>query len=215
MRTFISGGWWLVAALLWMPVSAADMTRAQALVAVEQADAALRLAGVERLAEIGTMADADRLLQPLGDADRRVREAAEAAIWQIWSRSGDPAIDTLFARGMLQMQASALDDALATFDDIVRRKPDFAEGWNKRATVYFLLGQHEQSLQDCGEVLKRNRHHFGALSGAGQIQLQLGRWRPALDSFRRALEINPNLEWPAQMIPLLEQRLQDEDRHTI
>ncbi len=64
-------------------------------------------------------------------------------------------------------------------------------------------------------MLQRNPRHFGALSGAGQIQLQLGRWRPALQFFRRAVEIHPNLEWPAQMIPILEQRLRDEDRNTI
>ncbi len=113
------------------------------------------------------------------------------------------------------MRISALDDALATFDEIVRRQPDFAEGWNKRATIYFMLGQHQKSLQDCDEVLKRNRHHFGALSGAGQIHLQAGHWRRALEFFQRAVDLNPNLEWPSQMIPVLEQRVRDDDRNMI
>jgi hypothetical protein len=91
-----------------------------------------RLAGVERLAEIGSMADADRVLERLGDSDPRVRMAAETSIWQIWNRSGDPEIDKLFAQGVQQMQAAALDDALTSFNEIVLRKPDFAEGWNKR-----------------------------------------------------------------------------------
>ena len=86
------------------------------------------------------MDDVDRLLARLDDPDPQVRELAAAATWQIWSRSGDPAIDKLFAHGMDQMEAAALEDALATFSLIVKRKPGFAEGWNKRATIHFLLG---------------------------------------------------------------------------
>jgi tetratricopeptide (TPR) repeat protein len=193
---------------------AADLSREQALDAIGRPEAAARLAGIERLAEIGAMGDVDRLLGRLGDGDPRVRAAATAAIWQIWSRSGDAAIDARFARGVAQMQAGALEDALATFDDIVARKPAFAEGWNKRATIYFLLGRNEESLRDCDEVLKRNRHHFGALSGAGQIHLKLGHPKLALDFFRRALAVNPSLEGLDDVIPMLEQYLRDQERHT-
>jgi tetratricopeptide (TPR) repeat protein len=198
-------------AALWLVggSQAAELTRQQALKAAEQPQAATRLAGVERLAEIGQMADADRLLPRLNDADARVRESTGDALWRIWSRSGDPAVDALFARGVGQMQAAALADALATFDDIVARKPAFAEGWNKRATIYFLLGENEKSLRDCDEVFKRNPNHFGALSGAGQIHLKLGNLQLALEFFKRALRVNPNLEGITQMIPLLEQHLRD------
>lgn len=191
------------------------MTRLQALAALSHIEAGQRLAGVQRLAEIGTMADADRLLSTLADADEQLRAVTAAAVWQIWSRSGDAAIDKLFARGVEQMAAAQLDDALSTFNQIVRRKPAFAEGWNKRATVYFMLGRNEESLKDCDEVLKRNRNHFGALSGAGQIHLQLGNPQQALDFFRRAVEANPALEGPAQMIPLLEQLLRDKGQKSI
>ena len=180
------------------------MTRVQALAALSHIEAGQRLAGVQRLADIGTMADADRLLSTLADADEQLRVVTAAAVWQIWSRSGDAAIDKLFARGVEQMAAAQLDGALATFNQIVQRKPAFAEGWNKRATVYFMLGRHKESLKDCDEVLKRNRNHFGALSGAGQIHLQLGNAQQALDFFRRAVDVNPALEGPAKMIPLLE-----------
>ena len=203
----------LAAALLANAAAAAPLTRVQAIAALAQPDAAARSAGIDRLAEIGLMVDANRVLERLGDTDARVQTAAATAVWQIWGRSGDPKIDQLFSRGLEQMQASALGDALATFSEIVRRKPAFAEGWNKRATVYFLLGENEKSLKDCEEVFKRNPHHFGALSGAGQIHLQLGNMRRALELFRRAVEVNPNLQGPAQMIPLLEQQLQDDDRN--
>jgi tetratricopeptide (TPR) repeat protein len=198
----------LAAALAAAAAAAAPLTRAQALKALEQPDSAARLAALERLAEIGKGADVDRVLDRLKDADPQVRDRAAAAAWQIWSKSGDPAIDKLFARGIEQMQ-DALPDALVTFNTIVRRKPEFTEGWNKRATIYFLLGLYGESLKDCDEVLKRNPRHFGALSGAGQIHLQLGHPDQALDFFRRAVEVNPNLQGPVEMIPVLEELLRE------
>jgi tetratricopeptide (TPR) repeat protein len=215
MRALRLGGFMLAAVVLSVASQSEQWTRTQALAALVQPDPAERLAGVERLAEIGSMADADRVLDRLGDSDPRVRLAAQASIWQIWNRSGDPEIDKLFAQGVQQMQAAALDDALTTFNEIVSRKPDFAEGWNKRATIYFLRGQYEKSLADCDEVFKRNAQHFGALSGAGQIHLQLGNPRRALEFFRRAVEVNPNLDEAAQMIPLLEQHLRKLERRSI
>ena len=201
-----------MAALVAGAAHAADMSREQALQAVEQPQASVRLAGVERLAEVGQMADADRLLGRLGDVDPQVRDSAAQAMWRIWSRSGDPAIDQLFARGAGLMQAGAYEEALVVFSEIVARKPDFAEGWNKRATLYFLLGRNRESLKDCDEVLKRNPNHFGALSGAGQIHLQLGNPQLALEFFRRALKVNPNLDSLRQVIPLLEHHLRDKGR---
>jgi tetratricopeptide (TPR) repeat protein len=193
---------------------AASLTREQALKALDHPDAATRIEGIERLAAIGRQPDADRLLRRLGDADPDVREAATDAIWQIWSRSGDAAIDQLFVRGVEHMQGQMFEEALAVFNQIVARKPAFAEGWNKRATVYFLLGENQKSLQDCDEVLKRNPNHFGALSGAGQIHLRLGHLQQALEFFQRALKVNPNLDGLRQAIPIIEQRLRDKQRNT-
>lgn len=215
MRALRLCGFMLAAVVLSAASQADQWTRTQALAALVQPGPAERLAGVERLAEIGSMADADRVLDRLRDSDPRVRLAAEASIWRIWSRSGDPEIDKLFAQGVQQTQGASLDHALTTFNEIVSRKPDFAEGWNKRATIYFLLGQNEKSLADCEEVFKRNAQHFGALSGAGQIHLQLGNPRRALELFRRAVEVNPNLDGAARMIPLLEQHLHKVERRSI
>jgi tetratricopeptide (TPR) repeat protein len=141
-----------------------------------------------------------------------VRLLAAEAAWRIWGRSGDFEIDELFLRGSGELQDGNFRDALATFDQIVQRKPDFAEGWNKRATIRFLLGDYENSLMDCDEVFKRNPKHFGALAGAGQIHVLLGHPEQALDFFRRALAVNPNLEGPAQMKELIERHLRDEER---
>ena len=193
---------------------AAQLTRDQALTALEQPEASARLAAVERLGDIGEMPDADQLLSRLVDRDPHVRAAANDAIWKIWSRSGESDIDKLFSRGLEQMQESKFEDALATFSTIIARKPDFAEGWNKRATIYFVLGQNENSLKDCDEVLKRNPNHYGALSGAGQIELRLGNPELALEYFRRAVEVNPNLDGAAGLIPLIERYLREKGRST-
>jgi tetratricopeptide (TPR) repeat protein len=195
-------------------VCAATLTREQALKALDHGAAATRIEAIERLGAVGKMADADALMRRLRDDDDDVRAAATDAIWQIWSRSDDPAIDRLFASGVEHMQRQAFDEALKVFDEIVRRKPAFAEGWNKRATVYFLLGEDEKSLLDCDEVLKRNPNHFGALSGAGQIHLRLGHLQQALEWFQRALNVNPNLDGIRQAIPIIEQQLREKRRRT-
>ena len=207
----------LIAALVLLAgaLQAAPLSRARALQSLGQAEPAQRLAGLDRLAEIGRGPDADRVAVLLADADLQVREAAAAAMWLIWSRSGDAAIDARFKEGVGQMQAGALDDALATFDEIVRRRPAFAEGWNKRATILFLLGRDEASLRDCDEVFKRNRLHFGALSGAGQIHMRLGNWQQAMEFFQRALQVNPNLIGLEQVITMLERRLREKARQSV
>jgi tetratricopeptide (TPR) repeat protein len=200
-----------------LSITAAEerLTHSQALQAIEQSESSARIAGIERLAEIGTMDDADVLVDQLADEDEQVREQANAALWQIWSRSGDPEIDTLYHLGVHQMQTSQLPEALATFSEIIRRKPAFAEGWNKRATVHFLLGHNELSLKDCDEVLKRNRNHFGALSGVAQIYLSLGKLDRALEYFDRALTVNPGLPGATEAARMLEKQIQERGRNMI
>lgn len=200
------------------PVPTADQppsTRLQALKAIEHSEPAARRAAVARLSEIGTMADADRLVARLRDDDAPVRQLAEAALWQVWSRSGDHAIDALFLRGVEQMAASQRAEALATFSEIIRRKPAFAEGWNKRATVYYLLGQYDLSMNDCDEVLKRNRNHFGALSGYGQIYLARGDPERAQPYLERALKVNPNMAGTAAAIRQIELYREQKRQRTI
>jgi len=84
-------------------------------------------------------------------------------------------------------------EAVAAFSEVIRSRPDFAEGWNKRATAHYLAGEYRQSLSDCDEVVKRNPYHFGALSGYGQIYFQMQDYEKAMAWWRRALEVNPNM----------------------
>src|SRR2546425_12040861 len=169
-------------------------SRTAALAALKKSDAEERRRGARGLAIVGRMEDAPKLIAALRDSDERVRAVAELALWAVWSRSGDARVDELFSKGVAEMGEQRFPEAIATFTRIIELKPGFAEGWNKRATAYFLAGEFRRSLMDCDEVIKRNPQHFGVLSGYGQIYLRLDQPEKALEYFRRALAVNPNPE---------------------
>jgi len=182
----------------------AEAPREQALAALRDAgDVEARRRGARDLAQSGTMADLPVLAEALRDADTTVRGFAEAAMWSVWSRSGDDEVDRLFRLGVMQLSDRRLVPAIHTFTRIIERKPDFAEGWNKRATAYFLLGEYDKSLADCDEVMKRNPYHWGALSGYGLIHLQESRPGQALAYFEKAIAVNPNLPQVQETIEML------------
>jgi len=198
------------------PPLAAGPTREEALTALaDGGDVDNRRRGVLTLGETGLMTDLPQLAGALRDADRLVRAFAENAMWQVWSRSGDENVDRLFAVGVEQMSARRGELAVETFTEIVQRHPEFAEGWNKRATVYYLLGEYQKSLADCDEVMKRNPYHFGALSGYGMIYLELDQPAKALDYFQQALRVNPNLESIRQTVEMLKTLLIQRRKDTL
>jgi tetratricopeptide (TPR) repeat protein len=185
-------------------------TRAEALGALASPDAATRAEAVAWLANRGGMEDAALLHERLRDESSFVRGFAEQGLWLLWSRSGNAEIDRLMALGTEAMQAGRHTEAIGVFSGIIERMPEFAEGWNRRATVYYLAGQYDKSIADCHEVLKRNPRHFGALSGMGQIYVQLEDYENALRWYRRALEVNPNMLGVEMNIRLLEEKLKDQ-----
>ena len=210
----------LAAALLVTPGgpgrAAAEPTRQEAREALRAlADVETRRAAALWLGQKGLMDDAPALVQALRDQDPLVRASAEQALWQVWSRSGDDEVDGLLALGIEQMSAREGDAAVETFSRVIARRPDFAEGWNKRATVHYLLGAYAKSLADCDEVLKRNPHHFGALSGYGMIYLQLDQPARALEYFERALAVNPNLSSVVDTVEMLKRLLSQRRKDTI
>ena len=218
----MTGRWWFVLALAGAalspggPAIAADLTREQALAAIaDTRDVETRRRGVLALGERGLMTDMPQLSQALRDVDPLVRAFAENTMWRVWSRSGDDAVDQLFAVGVEQMDARLGEAAVETFTEVIRRRPEFAEGWNKRATVYYLVGEYEKSLADCDEVMKRNPYHFGALSGYGMIYLKLDRPAKALDYLQQALRVNPNLESVQQTVEMLKSMLIQRRKDTI
>ena len=191
------------------------LTHEQALQDLTSPDVEARRLATAWLGELATPDDLPALFRQLRDPDDLVRALTENSIWQTWSRSGDAKVDALFKLGVEQMTQGRTEAAIDTFTEIIRRKPDFAEGWNKRATIYFLVGDYDKSLADCDEVIKRNPQHWGALSGYGQIYLQLDRPEEALTYFQRALAVNPNLQNVENMIQQLKQVVIEKRRGTI
>jgi tetratricopeptide (TPR) repeat protein len=194
----------LLAVALAAAVTVVAAPRDDALRALEDRDDVDgRRQAARRLADVGTMTDLPRLVQALRDPDHAVRVLAEQALWEIWSRSGNQEIDRLFTTGTHAMTEGRWGDAIAAFTRIIDRDPSFAEGWNKRATAYFLMGDYTKSLADCDEVMKRNPYHYGALSGYGMIYMRLDQPERALEYFERALRVNPNMEMVQNTVELL------------
>jgi tetratricopeptide (TPR) repeat protein len=190
-------------------------SREQALRDLTAADVETRRLATAWMGELATPADLPALFKQLRDPDDLVRALTENSIWQVWSRSGDAKVDGLFAVGVEQMNHGQAQAAIGTFTEIIKLKPDFAEGWNKRATIYFLIGDYDKSLHDCDEVVKRNPQHWGALSGYGQIYTQLDKPEQALVYFQRALAVNPNLQQVEQMVEQLKKVLIEKRKGTI
>ena len=133
-------------------------------------------------------------LQALKGDDAELAATAEALLWSAWCRSGDAEADRVFRLGVEAMQQGRLADAEEFFDRVIALKPDFAEGWNKRATVRYVRRNFSGSIADCQQTLARNPHHFGAASGQGLCHLSVNEFREAAVCFRRALEIHPHLD---------------------
>jgi tetratricopeptide (TPR) repeat protein len=135
----------------------------------------------------------DEGLKALHGDDPAAAARAEAALWEMWHRSGNREIDALLREGIAAMERRDLTGAEDIFARMIAQAPEFAEGWNKRATVRYVAENYEGSIADCEETLARNRHHFGALAGAGLCYMALGRHREAAAMFRRALAVHPRL----------------------
>lgn len=115
----------------------------------------------------------------------------ESVIWAIWAETGDHDLDRLLANGAEAMSNQDYTTALSDFDDLTKRAPSFAEGWNKRATVLYLMGDLQASLNDIERVLELEPRHFGALAGLGLVNLGLDHDEAARDAFQRVLKIDP------------------------
>ncbi|MBO6521172.1 MAG: hypothetical protein JJ900_09640 [Rhodospirillales bacterium] len=136
------------------------------------------------------------LLPPLFDELSKATSPEQAAdtereIWKIWSLPDNRKASVPFAQGVVSMNAGQLKQALAYFSRAVREAPEFAEGWNKRATVAFYLGDYETSVHDIQKTLSLEPRHFGALSGLALIYEQEGLEAQALDVLIQVKEIHP------------------------
>jgi tetratricopeptide (TPR) repeat protein len=130
-------------------------------------------------------------------------EPVEREIWAVWVEAGDAGGDALMARGSEALARRDHLEARDAFDELVRRAPDFAEGWNKRATLHFVAGDYRASVEDIRRTLALEPRHFGALSGLGLIYLAVDRPEAAARSFEAALAIHPHLSGARAQVEML------------
>jgi tetratricopeptide (TPR) repeat protein len=201
---FVSpGAMLLTASVLLMALAATNGTADpvhQAILALQAGNTDERREAVDILLRAGDQRAVPPLARALHDQDYLVREAAEQGLWSLWHRSGNPEVDARLQEGILEMQRGAFPRAIAVFTEVIGMAPDFAEGYNKRATTYYLMQEYEQSIRDCEATITRNPVHFGALSGAGLNYLGLRDFRKALEYFERAVQVNPNMPQIRQYI---------------
>ena len=127
----------------------------------------------------------------------------EIQIWRIWSLSNDAAVDRMLAGGTAAINHGGYDAAMTSFNSVIEMRPDFAEDWNKRATLYYLMGDYDRSIADVERTLALEPRHFGALAGLGLINMELERHAEALAAFEATLAVHPHMPHARRMVKRL------------
>jgi len=140
-------------------------------------------------------------------SDEEARET-ERQIWQIWVEHKNPEVARLMQEGMTALNEDDAQTALDDFGQVVHADKNFAEGWNKRATVEFVMGDFDASVADIERTLALEPRHFGALSGLGQIYLAMNKKAQALKALRAALAIDPHLDGVREKVDELKKEVE-------
>lgn len=140
------------------------------------------------------------------DPPPRQAHLIEDEIWAIWTSHDDPALEARMQRAISAIARRRFDEAESLLDGLVTQAPDWAEAWNKRATLFFLLRRDEASIADIRRTLELEPRHFGAICGFGQICLRHGEPAAAASAFSAALDCNPHLDSVRAVLARLEGR---------
>jgi tetratricopeptide (TPR) repeat protein len=146
----------------------------------------------------------DALYDKLADPENQQWQLTLSDVMREWSKSGSPAMDLLLKRGQDAIAAGEYQIAIGHLTALTDHAPDFAEGWNARATAYFLAGQYGPSVADINHTLALNPHHFGALGGLGIILEETGKTEAALKAYKASLAIHPHQDGLKAAIDRLE-----------
>jgi len=125
-------------------------------------------------------------------SDKQVIRATENQIWDIWFAHPNSDVERLMQIGVQRMNANRQSEAMIIFSQLVENFPDYAEAWNRRATLHYILGNYQESIDDIERVLSLEPRHFGALSGLGLVYLQLDQLRKAKEAFEDLIKVHPN-----------------------
>lgn len=166
--------------------------------------------GLPALAQGTDSTEVDRLLGELGKPEQPGWQQIEDTIVQEWSKSGSPAMDLLLRRGTEALESGDMDAAIEHLTALTDHAPDFAEGWNARATAFFHSGEYGLSVEDIRKTLALNPQHFGALSGLAIIFEELGYSKEALEAYRAVEAIHPHRPEVRDAIDRLEKTVEGE-----
>lgn len=125
------------------------------------------------------------------ERNEKAAERIAGSIWAEWNKSGSASIDTMMLWSQQALEAKKFDVALDFLDQVVTLQPNYAEGWNRRATVHFMMRNYRKSMADIERTLELEPRHFGAISGMAQIMAGAGRDQLALQAWQRVLDIYP------------------------
>jgi tetratricopeptide (TPR) repeat protein len=133
-----------------------------------------------------------QLLTALKAPSKSARAFATSSLWDLWTRSGGHRAFRQIQVANQAMERRAYANALETLTRLIEKYPDFAEGWNRRATLYCQMGHYEESVHDARKVVALNPNHFAAWQGMGICQIHLGNLEEACRCLHRALHITPH-----------------------
>jgi tetratricopeptide (TPR) repeat protein len=153
-----------------------------------------------------TLSDLYALLATADDEESA--KAIADAIERVWVHSGSATIDLLMERSIKAMNEKKVDLALKLLDSVVELAPDFTEGWNRRAYVYFVQNDIERALGDLRRTLALDPHHFKALDGLAQILREIGQKKAALEAFKELIDVHPYWSGAKQAIEELEREVE-------
>lgn len=173
----------------------------------EQGPRMVRRAAVLALGKLAGYESNAALGRALLDGDRGVRNLAESGIRSLWCRAGNEQQRQQLSIVIRLNTSQQFDEAIVLATELIEEAPWFAEAWNQRAIACFCSGRYADAIRDCHQALEINPYHFGAVAGIGQCYLHLGNRESALESFRRALRLNPDLVGVRAQVQHLERLL--------
>ena len=153
----------------------------------------------------------NRLFNELKINNAPLTYAAEQKIWEIWStHPTDQKLTDRLAEGSTLVRNNQLSKAVKIFTEVINKDPNWAEAWNKRATLLYVMGYYQNSQNDIDKVLELEERHFGALAGQGLVNIKLENYEKAIKSYKKAKEIYPAMQSPDIMIKQIEELIKQQ-----